>query len=117
MVGPKEDLIPQSIHYFLFGAYHWHMRVVLFLIAMVLLLVEFGGSARPARMVILGSSASAAAATAPKVRVDFDTQVKPIFEAKCMPCHFSGGQMYDRLPFDKPATIKKLGARLFTLIK
>ena len=91
------------------------MRVVLFLIAMVLLLVEFGGAARPARMVVLGSSASAA--TAPKARVDFDTQVKPIFEAKCMPCHFSGGQMYDRLPFDKPATIKKLGVKLFTRIK
>jgi len=25
--------------------------------------------------------------------------------------------MYDRLPFDKPETIKKLGARLFTRIK
>ena len=93
------------------------MRVVLVLIAMVLLLVEFGGAAKPARMIVLGSPASAAGATAPKVRVDFDTQVKPIFEAKCMPCHFSGGQMYDRLPFDKPATIKKLGARLFTRIK
>lgn len=93
------------------------MRVVLVLIAMVLLLVEFGGSARPARMMVLGSPASAAAATAPKARVDFETQVKPIFEAKCMPCHFSGGQMYERLPFDKPATIKKLGARLFTRIK
>jgi hypothetical protein len=34
-----------------------------------------------------------------------------------MPCHFSGGQMYDRLPFDKPATIRKLGTRLFTRIK
>jgi hypothetical protein len=93
------------------------MRVVLFLIAVVLLLVEFGGAVRPARMIVLGSAASAVAATAPKARVDFDTQVKPIFEAKCMPCHFSGGQMYDRLPFDKPATIRKLGARLFTRIK
>ena len=93
------------------------MRVVLFLIAMVLLLVEFGGAAKPARMVVLGSPVSAAAATAPKARVDFDAQVKPILQSKCMPCHFSGGQMYDRLPFDKPATIKKLGARLFTRIK
>ena len=89
------------------------MRVVLFLIAMVLLLVEFGGAAKPARMVVLGSPASAA----PKARVDFDTQVKPILQSKCMPCHFSGGQMYDRLPFDRPATIKKLGMRLFTRIK
>jgi len=93
------------------------MRVVLFLIAMVLLLVEFGGAAKPAPTVVLGSPASAAVASAPKARVDFDAQVKPILQSKCMPCHFSGGKMYDRLPFDKPATIKKLGARLFTRIK
>jgi len=93
------------------------MRVVLFLIALVFLLVEFGGTARPARMTVLGSPMSAAAASAPKARVDFDTQVKPILESKCMPCHFSGGQMYDRLPFDKPTTIRKLGTRLFTRIK
>jgi len=92
------------------------MRVVLFLIAMVLLLVEFGGAAKPAP-IVLGSPASAVAASAPKARVDFDAQVKPILQSKCMPCHFSGGKMYDRLPFDKPATIKKLGARLFTRIK
>jgi hypothetical protein len=49
--------------------------------------------------------------------IDFDRQVKPIFQSKCMPCHFSGGQMYERLPFDKPETIRKLGTRLFTRIK
>ena len=90
------------------------MRVVLLLIAAVMLLVESGGMVKPARTVQAVTSASA---STPKARVDFDTQVKPIFEAKCMPCHFSGGQMYDRLPFDKPATIRKLGARLFTRIK
>ena len=78
------------------------MRVVLVLIAMVLLLVESGGMAKPARIVAIDTSASAAPASAPKVRVDFDTQVKPIFEAKCMPCHFSGGQMYDRLSINPP---------------
>ena len=93
------------------------MRVVLLLIAMGFLLVESGGMAKPARTVAVVTSASAEAAPAPKARVDFDTQVKPIFQSKCMPCHFSGGQMYDRLPFDKPATIKKLGVKLFTRIK
>ena len=93
------------------------MRVVLFLIAMVLLLVESGGVAKPARTAWTVSSASAPASSAPKARVDFDTQVKPIFQSKCMPCHFSGGQMYDRLPFDQPATIKKLGFKVFTRIK
>ena len=50
-------------------------------------------------------------------RVDFATQVEPLLRSKCQGCHFSGGKMYDRLPFDKPETIKKLGARLFTRIK
>jgi hypothetical protein len=50
-------------------------------------------------------------------RPDFDKQIKPIFQARCQPCHFQGGQVYDKLPFDKPATIGKLGTKLFTRIK
>jgi len=34
-----------------------------------------------------------------------------------MPCHFAGGKMYDKLPFDRPETIVSLGERLFTRIK
>lgn len=90
------------------------MRVVLVLIALAFLLIEFGGAKLPAPTTIV---TAAAESTAVKPRVDFDTQLKPIFQSKCMPCHFSGGQMYDRLPFDKPATIKKLGTKLFTRIK
>ena len=48
---------------------------------------------------------------------DFDSDIKPIFQARCQPCHFQGGQVYEKLPFDKPATITKLGTRLFTRIK
>jgi hypothetical protein len=93
------------------------MRIVLILIAAGLLLVEWGRLARPVGPTGAVSSATIAAAATAKERVDFDTQLKPIFKAKCMPCHFSGGQMYERLPFDKPETIKKLGAKLFTRIK
>jgi hypothetical protein len=92
------------------------MRWVLILIAMGLLLVESGGTVNSARLPnIVAATISSSSTT--KARVDFESQLKPIFESKCMPCHFSGGQMYDRLPFDKPATIKKLGTRLFTRIK
>jgi hypothetical protein len=73
--------------------------------------------ARPASQTVNASSAPVAISSTAKARVDFDTQVQPIFKSKCMPCHFSGGQMYDRLPFDKPETIRKLGTRLFTRIK
>lgn len=48
---------------------------------------------------------------------DFEKEIKPIFQARCQPCHFQGGQVYDKLPFDKPTTITKLGTKLFTRIK
>ncbi|HEV2826464.1 MAG TPA: hypothetical protein VGW76_02590 [Pyrinomonadaceae bacterium] len=50
-------------------------------------------------------------------RADFATQIKPIFEARCQPCHFSGGKVYAKMPFDRPETIKSMGAKLFTRIK
>ena len=98
-------------------AYDALMRSVLVLIGMGLLLVESGGTVRSARLPDVVASASVSTPSAAKERVDFDTQLKPIFQSKCMPCHFSGGKMYDSLPFDKPATIRKLGTRLFTRIK
>ena len=49
--------------------------------------------------------------------VDFKTQIRPILEQRCQPCHFTGGKMYERLPFDRPETIVKLGTKLFTRIR
>jgi hypothetical protein len=51
------------------------------------------------------------------VKRDFDKEIKPIFQSRCQPCHFPGGKVYDRMPFDKPATITRLGTKLFTRIK
>jgi hypothetical protein len=50
-------------------------------------------------------------------RVDFNSDVKPILEARCQPCHFPGGVMYERRPFDRPETITALGTKLFTRLK
>jgi hypothetical protein len=50
-------------------------------------------------------------------RPTFASDVRPILESSCQPCHFQGGQMYEKLPFDKPETITKLGTKLFTRIK
>ena len=93
------------------------MRILLVIVATGLLLVESGGKSKPAATSHTVPTAVPSTSSAPKARVDFETQVKPIFKSKCMPCHFEGGQMYDRLPFDRPETIKKLGHRLFTRIK
>ena len=48
---------------------------------------------------------------------DFEKEIKPIFRSRCMPCHFQGGKVYDKLPFDKPDTVTRLGTKLFTRIK
>ena len=49
--------------------------------------------------------------------VDFHRDVRPMLEARCQPCHFAGGKMYGKLPFDRPETIVRLGTKLFTRIK
>ncbi len=37
--------------------------------------------------------------------INFTTQIQPILQKKCAPCHFPGGQLYEKMPFDKGATI------------
>lgn len=49
--------------------------------------------------------------------VDFQRDIQPILTARCQPCHFPGGVMYTRLPFDQAGTIRELGTRLFTRIR
>ena len=53
----------------------------------------------------------------PTTKPNFDTEIKPIFQARCRPCHFQGGKVYDKMPFDKAETIIRLGTKLFTRIK
>ena len=55
--------------------------------------------------------------TVPQGKVDFEKHVRPILQSKCQPCHFTGGKMYSKLPFDRPATVVTLGEKLFTRIK
>jgi hypothetical protein len=65
-----------------------------------------------------GTSTNQQPPSIPKpAKVNFASDVKPILQSRCQPCHFEGGQMYENLPFDKPETITKLGTKLFTRIK
>ena len=50
-------------------------------------------------------------------RPTFVSDIRPILQSSCQPCHFQGGRIYEKLPFDKPETITKLGTKLFTRIK
>ena len=60
----------------------------------------------------------AAPRPAPPPRVDFAKDVRPILDHRCTPCHFAGGKMYEKLPFDRPETLVRLGTvKLFTRLK
>jgi hypothetical protein len=72
-----------------------------------------------ASLLLVGSFVLLATLTSIKTmaeRPTFASDIRPILES-CQPCHFQGGQMYEKLPFDKPETITKLGTKLFTRIK
>jgi hypothetical protein len=66
---------------------------------------------------LLSASPGNSGGTTKETKIDFPTQIKPIFEARCQPCHFSGGKVYSRMPFDRAETIKTLNTKLFTRIK
>lgn len=100
------------------------MRVCVLILALTLFAVyeACGGAMRDAAAPALSSlsapmRAEPTSSETPQTRVDFDTQVRPILESRCTPCHFEGGTMYKRLPFDRPETITTLGTKLFTRIK
>ena len=40
-----------------------------------------------------------------KDSINFTSQIQPILMKRCSPCHFPGGKMYARLPFDQDTTI------------
>jgi hypothetical protein len=92
------------------------------LLTLVLLLaagVKPGSHMRPRLFTpaAAGSNAATSAPTDSARQIDFATELKPIFQARCTPCHFTGGGQYQRLPFDRAETIVKLGPKLFTRIK
>jgi hypothetical protein len=56
----------------------------------------------------------AAAGTAAAI---YEARVKPLLGERCGRCHFPGGRMHARLPFDDPATVRALGTKLYTRIE
>jgi hypothetical protein len=35
----------------------------------------------------------------------FAQQIQPILQNRCNPCHFPGGKMYEKMPFDQAKTL------------
>ena len=94
-----------------------HRHALVFLLAQSSFMLLCGprtNSALEARPVQAVATATALAPDS--TRIDFAKDIAPLV-ARCQPCHFAGGKMYAQLPFDKPETIRKLGAQLFSRIK
>lgn len=49
--------------------------------------------------------------------IHFASQIKPILIKNCSPCHFTGGKMYERMPFDADTTIINHEAGILRRIK
>jgi hypothetical protein len=58
--------------------------------------------APPAALTAPAAAPAPAATPSPDL---FQTEVKPLLLRRCSPCHAPGGRMYERMPFDTPATI------------
>lgn len=48
---------------------------------------------------------------------DFAATAGPVLQRNCSPCHFPGGVMHGKLPFDDPETVKEVGSRFFSRIR
>ena len=73
---------------------------LLFFFCFILLFGLFGSSLRKPPAAIAEKPAIIL-----KDTIDFTSQVQPILIKNCSPCHFTGGKMYERMPFDKDTTI------------
>src|SRR5437016_14047391 len=94
------------------------MRAGVMILAIVLT-INVGSCGRSTRnaSLVKPSMFVASFSSSTNAKPDFEKEIKPIFRSRCMPCHFPGGKVYDKLPFDKPETITRLGTKLFTPLK
>jgi hypothetical protein len=94
------------------------MRAGLLILTLVLTLgVAMCGRSQRNPLSVTPSTLATSAPPAGATKPDFEKEIKPILQSRCMPCHFQGGKVYDKMPFDKPETISRLGTKLFTRIK
>ncbi len=64
-------------------------------------------AAAPASIAPAAEPAAPETPAAPVAAIDvFATRVRPVLSQRCTPCHEPAGVMYERMPFDKPETIR-----------
>lgn len=47
----------------------------------------------------------------------YQGNILPMLKTNCQPCHFEGGQVFAKLPFDQYETVKTLGKKLNTRLQ
>ncbi len=67
-------------------------------------------------MALARSAPAAQSKDGPKP-VTFTADIAPLLAGKCQPCHFKGGKVFDKLPFDQYKTVAKIASRLHTRLK
>lgn len=52
-----------------------------------------------------------------KTPYTFQSDILPMLKKNCMPCHFEGGKVYGKLPFEEYKTVFSIRKRLHTRLK
>lgn len=73
-------------------------------------------AAPPAPVFPAAENSLAAPAELAATRAEFLRDVRPILEKRCA-CHFEGGPMHQRLPFDQESVVRSNGSRILSRIK
>jgi hypothetical protein len=79
------------------------MNAILAICACLVYLVADTCSGAPVRSGNRSTMNTAPAVT--KDTINFTKQIQPILQKNCSPCHFTGGKMYERMPFDASQTL------------
>ena len=60
----------------------------------------------PAPPPLAAARAAVASSPAPVASDVFRDSVRPVLQRRCTPCHEAGGVTYERMPFDRPETLR-----------
>lgn len=86
--------------------------------AIIALLLAHACGQPPAKTATVSTPTEAAAqVTTQVVLLEFEKDIQPILQSHCMPCHFKGGKMYERMPFDQSKTLVDFQTGILRRIK
>ena len=52
-----------------------------------------------------------------KENITYQKDIVPLLKSNCRPCHYPGGTVFKKLPFEEYVVVKKLGIKLNTRLK